>query len=145
MSLLPKRTVFFIDRCLGKHPIMEMLRETGVPVEIHDDHFPQNTFDQDWIPKVGQWGWIILTKDERIGRNPMERQAVARAGARMFNLASKGLSGEEMAGAFLHALPSMLKFISKNQAPFIAKVYKDGKVSAWKDTTDLLNEINGIF
>lgn len=141
MNLKPKTTVFFIDRCLGKHPILEMLRETGVSVEIHDDHFPQNTLDQDWIPQVGEWGWIILTKDARIARNTIERQAVARAGIRMFNLASKKLSGEEIATAFRDALPSMLKFISENQAPFIAKVYKDGKVVAWKDATDLLDEI----
>ena len=36
----------------------------------------------------------------------------------------------------------MLKFIAKNPAPFIAKVYKDGKVSRWKDAQDLLYEIN---
>ncbi|MEQ8467292.1 hypothetical protein [Coleofasciculus sp. E1-EBD-02] len=53
----------------------------------------------------------------------------------------KKLSGEEIATAFRDALPSMLKFISENQAPFIAKVYKDGKVVAWKDATDLLDEI----
>jgi len=37
MNLKPTQTVFFIDRCLGKHPILEMLREKGVSVEIHDD------------------------------------------------------------------------------------------------------------
>jgi hypothetical protein len=142
MNSTAKTTVFFIDRCLGKHPIVEMLRKTGVTVEIHDDHFPQNTFDQDWIPKVGQWGWIILTKDERIARNPTERQAIARVGARMFNLASKKLSGEETAFAFLDALQSMLKFASNNQAPFIAKVYKDGRVAPWKNAIELLDEIN---
>ena len=142
MNLELKTTVFFIDRCLGKHPIIETLRGTGVTVEIHDDHFPQNTLDQDWIPRVGEWGWIILTKDERIARNSIERQAVARVGARMFNLASKKLSGEETAFAFRDALPFMLKFILKNKAPFIAKVYKDGKVVAWKEATDLLNEIS---
>ncbi len=70
-----------------------------------------------------------LTKDESIGRNPTERRAVALTGARMFNVASKGLSGEELAIAFRDALPSMLKFIAKNQAPFVAKVYKDSRVS----------------
>lgn len=46
MSLEPKTIVFFIDRCLGKHPILERLRETGVTVEIHDDHFAQNIYCQ---------------------------------------------------------------------------------------------------
>lgn len=142
MSQASKQSVFFIDRCLGKHPILEMLRETGVTVEIHDDHFPQNTPDQCWLPQIGQWGWIILTKDASIARNSVERQAVAHAGIRMFTLASKKLTGEETAIAFRDALNPMLKFIEKHPAPFIAKVYKDGKVSEWKDATELRKEIN---
>lgn len=142
MTGKPKQTVFFIDRCLGKHPILEVLRETGITVEIHDDHFPQNTPDQLWIPKIGEWGWIILTKDARIARNTLERQAVARAGIRMFTLASKKLTGKETAIAFRDSLTAMLKFIEKHPAPFIAKVYKDGKVSPWKNATTLLNEIS---
>ena len=142
MSEKPKHTVFFIDRCLGKHPILEMLKKTGVTVEIHDDHFPQNTQDQDWIPQIGELGWIILTKDARIARNTLERQAVALAGIRMFILASSKLTGEETAIAFRDGLTRMLKFIEKHPAPFIAKVYKDGKVSEWKNATALLNEIN---
>lgn len=135
------QTVFFIDRCLGKHPISEMLRATGTTVEVHDDHFPQNTPDQLWIPQIGQSGWIILTKDARIARNTLERQAVARAGIRMFILASTKLTGEETAIAFRDALISMVKFIEKHSPPFIAKVYKDGTVKEWKNANDLLSEI----
>lgn len=142
MTLKPKETIFFIDRCLGKHPILEKLRATGIRVEIHDDHFPQNTLDQNWIPKIGEWGWIILTKDASIARNTLERQAVARAKIRMFTLASSKLTGEETAIIFQKALEPMLKFIEKNDAPFIAKVYRDGKVSAWKEANDLRGEIN---
>ncbi|MFM7578934.1 MAG: hypothetical protein ACKO5Q_18625 [Microcystaceae cyanobacterium] len=105
MSQVSSPPIFFIDRCLGKHPIQEFLREMGVRIEIHDDHFPQNTLDQDWLPIIGERGWIILTKDSRIARNTLERQAVARANLRMFTLASKNLSGEETAIAFREALP----------------------------------------
>lgn len=142
MSQVSSLPIFFIDRCLGKHPIQEFLRDMGVRVEIHDDHFPQNTLDQDWLPIIGERGWIILTKDARIARNTLERQAVARANLRMFTLASKNLSGEETASAFREALPLMLKFIAENPAPFIAKVYKNGKVSGWKTAQDLRDEIN---
>ncbi len=142
MTSKHKQTIFFIDRCLGKHPILEKLRATGIAVEIHDDHFPQNTLDADWIPKIGEWGWIILTKDKQIARNTLERQAVARAKIRMFTLASTKLTGAEIAIAFQKALESMLKFIERNDAPFIAKVYRDGKVLKWKTATDLLDEIN---
>lgn len=72
----------------------------------------------------------------------MERHAVARAKIRMFILASSKLTGEEIAMAFQKALESMLKFMEKNDAPFIAKVYKDGKVLAWKEANELLAEIS---
>lgn len=141
MTSKPQAVTFFIDCCLGKHPILEMLRETGISVKIHDEHFPQNAQDIEWIPEVGKRQWIILTKDERIGRNPLERQAVARANLRMFTLASRKLSGEDTAIAFRDALNSMLRFIKKNPSPFIAKVYRDGRVNAWKSADDLLSEI----
>jgi len=45
MTSKGESVTFFIDRCLGKHPILETLRATGISVEIHDDHFPQNAQD----------------------------------------------------------------------------------------------------
>ncbi|WP_017305046.1 hypothetical protein [Spirulina subsalsa] len=142
MKFKRSTTVFFLDRCLGKHPIIEILRSTGVAVEVHDDHFPQNAQDVEWIPEIGRKGWVVLTKDERIARNLIERRAIAYANIRMFTLVSKQLSGEETAIAFQDALQSMLKFIEKNKAPFIAKVYKTGKVQAWKKAKELQKEIS---
>ena len=134
--------VFFIDRCLGKHFIVDALKQTGITIEIHDDHFAPSTLDTEWIPEIGRRGWIILTKDANIGRNHLERQALARAGIRMFTLVSQNLSGEDMAEIFRIAIPNIQKFISKHPAPFIAKVYRDSKVKAWKKAADLLNEID---
>lgn len=141
MTSEPQETTFFIDRCLGKHTVVEALRSTDVSVEVHDDHFPKTAQDLEWIPVVGHQDWVILTKDARIGRNALERQVVARAGLRMFTLASQNLSGEESAKIFHKALNAMLKFAQNNPRPFIAKVYKDGKVKAWKNAQDLLAEI----
>ncbi len=141
MNAPSKSIIFFVDRCLGKQPILEKLRSTGVTVEAHDDHFPQNAQDVHWLPVIGARGWVILTKDARIARNSLERRAVAYAGIKMFTLALQQLSGEETALAFHRALSGMLKFVEKNPAPFIAKVFKDGKVKPWKTATDLLAEI----
>jgi hypothetical protein len=96
---------FFIDRCLGNKLIVETLRGAGLAVEIHDDHFGKNAPDIDWIPEIGTRGWVILTKDARIGKNRIERLAVADAGARMFTLASQSLSGADMADIFFTSCP----------------------------------------
>lgn len=124
---------------------METLRGDGLSVEIHDDHFGKNDPDIDWIPEIGRRGWVISTKDARIGKNRIERLAVADARVRMFTLASQSLSGTDMADIFLKAIPEMKKFIYENPAPFIAKVYQGGKVKAWKNALALVTKLNDFL
>ena len=141
MSKYPKQMVFFIDRCLGSKQIVKALRQTGITVEIHDDHFDKGAQDIDWLPEVGKRGWIILTKDAKIGKNNLERITVANAGIRMFILASQNLSGRDMANIFEEAIIKMQDFVRKYPAPFIAKVYRDSRIEMWKDNEELVNEI----
>jgi hypothetical protein len=135
-------TTFFIDRCLGNRTIVEALREINVPVEIHDDHFAKDTLDIEWLPEVGKRNWIILTKDAKIGKNQIERMAVANANVRMFVLASQNLLGTDMADIFVKAIPEIKKFVSINSAPFIAKIYGNGSVREWRNSLDLIEEYN---
>jgi len=140
----PQSITFFIDRCLGKKSIPETLRTAGVTIEIHDDHFDKGALDVDWLPQVGEKGWIVLTKDDRISKNQLERIAVARAQIKMFVLASQNLRGEDMAAIFVKAIVSMQEFVRKHPAPFIAKIYRDGKISLWKDSQELLTELKSF-
>ncbi|MEM9400759.1 MAG: hypothetical protein AAF984_11175 [Verrucomicrobiota bacterium] len=133
-------TTFFIDRCLGKK-LASVLREQGVSIETHDDHFVKDAPDVDWLPEVGKQGWVVLTKDERIAKRHLERLAVANAGIKMFVLVSQNLSGSDMATAFTKAIPAMEQFIQTLSAPFIAKVYRDGRVEEWKTAEKLLDEL----
>jgi predicted nuclease of predicted toxin-antitoxin system len=134
-------TVFFIDRCLGSIRLATALRESGITVEIHDDHFLQGAQDEDWLPQVGEWGWVVLTKDANIAKRTSERLAVANAKIRMFVLAAQNLPGEDMIAVFRKAFPAMREFARENPSPFIAKVYRDGRVEAWKPHTELLDEL----
>lgn len=133
-------TTFFIDRCLGKK-LASVLRDQGISIETHDDHFAKDASDVDWLPEVGKQEWVVLTKDERIAKRHLERLAVANAGIRMFVLVSQNLSGRDMAAAFTKAIPAMEQFIQTLSAPFIAKVYRDGRVEEWKIAEDLLDEL----
>ena len=132
---------FFIDRCLGSKRIVTALKSSGIAVEIHDDHFAKDAQDVDWLPEVGKQGWVVLTKDAKISKNHLERMAVTNAGISMFTLASQNLSGKEMADIFLKSVSKMQEFVRKHPAPFIAKVYRDGRVEMWKDAQTLLNEL----
>ncbi len=134
-------TVFFIDRCLGSVRLAAALRESGITVEIHDDHFPQSAQDEDWLPQVGERGWVVLTKDANIAKRTSERLAVASTNIKMFVLVAQNLSGEDMIAVFRKAFSAMREFARENPAPFIAKVYKSGEVVEWKNHEELRTEL----
>lgn len=137
----PQSITFFIDRCLGSKSIVEILRKAGITVEIHDEHFDKGAQDVDWLPEVGKKGWVVLTKDDRISKNHLERIAAARSQVKMFVLASQNLQGKDMAAIFLKAIVPMQEFVRKHPAPFIAKIYRDGNITLWKDSQMLLEEL----
>lgn len=133
--------VFFIDRCLQCITIVEKLRQAGITIEIHRDHFSDDAQDVDWIPKVGENGWVVLTKDSKISKSTIERNAVARTGVKMFTLNSANLTGEEMSEIFVKAIVKMQRIVQENPAPFIAKIDKAGKIKMYKNRQVLLDEL----
>ena len=122
MSARPK---FFADRCLGKI-VPLALREAGAHVELHDDHFPEDFLDEDWIPLVAARDWVILTKDKRIRRRFRERQAVVFSQARVFTLASGTWSSNETAAVLTSHLEAMEILALALQPPFVAVVSRSG-------------------
>lgn len=129
----PEESVFFVDRSLGRSVIPEALQKAGVQVQVHDNLFPQDAADVDWLSKVGLQNWIVLTKDARIKSRPFEKTALMASGVRAFILVSGNLTGEEMADIFVKAIPAIKKFILKHPAPFIAKISKNSSIEMWLD------------
>jgi hypothetical protein len=125
----PEPLVFFIDHSLGNKKVADALRQAGVTVEVHIDHFPSGAEDPEWLSEIGKRGWIALTKDDRIRYRSIERDTLIRARVAMFTLASGNLRGEEMAQAFIAALPRIRRFLAKNRPPFIAKITRSGSVA----------------
>jgi uncharacterized protein with PIN domain len=66
---------FFFDRSMGKS-IPRAFALLGLDVVVHDDHFGQATPDDVWLAVVGEQGWIVITKDDRIRFNEAERAAL---------------------------------------------------------------------
>lgn len=121
--------VFFIDRSLGRKQVAQALREAGATVEVHDDHFPQTTPDVEWLADVGRRGWVVLSKDERIRRNRIEREALQAARVRAFFLTQQDITGQEMAELFSNALSGMTRRAVSEPAPFIFTISRSGKFS----------------
>ncbi len=124
--------IFFIDRSLGRKQVAQALREIGATVEVHDDHFPQTTPDVEWLAEVGQRGWVVLSKDERIRRTRIERAALEAAHVRAFFLTQQDITGQEMAELFSNVLPGMTKRAVSEPAPFVFTISRSGKFSRVK-------------
>ncbi len=129
--------VLFLDRSLGKKIVAASLREAGAEVRIHDDYFPQDAKDEEWLPVVGQKSWIVITKDQRIRYRAAALAAVRQARVRLFTLTGKDLQGPEMARIIAKALPAMRRLTVREKAPFIAKITRGGSVSIWVRSRDL--------
>ncbi len=121
---------FFVDHCLGTEVVAERLRREGATVHVLvESGFDEATTDEAWLPIVAARGWVILTKDKRIGRRPLERQAIINAGAAAFVLTGGDMRGVDVAEAFACALPTMIRCWHKRARPFLATVSATGTVT----------------
>jgi hypothetical protein len=66
---------FFFDNTFPPK-IPELLRILGVDATHLQDHFPANTMDRDFIPHVGERGWVLVTGDNNQNRQPAEKKAL---------------------------------------------------------------------
>ena len=125
----PDGTVLFIDRSLGIEPIRTELINSGLTVEIHDDHFARDEQDRVWLKIVGERGWVVLTKDQRLRYRPLEISALRASNARVFVLTAGNLRGSEIAAAFLAALPRMFRILRSTPGPFLARLSQSGHIT----------------
>lgn len=123
---------FFVDTCLGTIHVPGGLREAGAQVVCLTDAFEHDVRDEIWLPTVGANGWAVLTKDKWIRRRANELGALQNAGVGAFILAAKGLNGQQMAAAFVAALPRMRRFLRTYARGdghfFVARVSPSGDV-----------------
>lgn len=118
---------FFADRNLGVNVFPAILRAEGIIVHLHQDHFPQDAADVDWMPEVASRGWPILSPDIRISRHALEVEAIMTSGAAIFCLAGGHRTAEEKARNFLRCLPQVASVLARTPRPFIARIYQPSR------------------
>lgn len=112
--------VFFTDRDLGKQ-FPGILREAGLVVERHDDHFGHNTPDKVWLAEASRRGWIAITHNKRIRYTPNELAAIIQHRVALLIVIGHPPMAE-LARAFVATSTLIQQFVSKHQPPYIAKV-----------------------
>lgn len=114
---------FFADRNLGTGTFPRILRDAGVTIHLHQDHFRQDAPDVEWMPEVARLGWPILSPDIRISRDRLEVAAIMTSGAAVFCLSGGHCTAEAKAMNVLRCLPQITRVLTTADPPFIAKVY----------------------
>lgn len=78
-------TTFFFDNDISFR-IVNALKELVSPDEYElialRDRFPVDAKDVDWIPKAGQNGWIVISRDHNQRRRDAEHRALRENGLR---------------------------------------------------------------
>lgn len=125
----PEPLVFFIDRSLGRKKVPQALRAAGLDVRVHDELFPQATEDVVWLTEAGLQRWVVITRDDRIRYNQLEKQAVLAARLRFFSITSSSLTGDEAASLILSAMRAMSRLCRQHaRRGFIAKISRGPEV-----------------
>ncbi len=117
---------FFLDYQIGRYTVADALRAAGARVEVHIDHFPQAAPDVEWIPEVGKRGWVLITKDKNIRRNPLERAAYENAQLRGFVLTGTDMSGKETADLLVACLSGMVRKAAGRPGPLLFAISRTG-------------------
>lgn len=114
--------VYFTDRDLGLR-FPEILREAGLQVQRHQDHFKHNTADEKWLATIGRKKWVAITHNLRIRYTPNERAAVIRHNVRLLVIVGKA-PFPELARFFVNTSGRIAAFLERNPPPLIAKIYR---------------------
>jgi hypothetical protein len=100
------------------------LAAAGYDIRPWYDHFAGKE-DVEWLPAIGERGWVLLTKDKDIRRRPLEIEAILNARVRAFVLTATELRREEQAEIFLQAMPKIHR-VCRRSGPFIFNITRMG-------------------
>ena len=123
--------VFFTDRDLGLQ-FPAILRNAGILVERHADHFAPDCPDDEWLSSIAERGWIAISHDRRIRYKPNELAAVVQHRVTLLVIVGDSPYAE-LARSFVATLPRILAFIAAHRPPVIGKVYRPSPAELVKD------------
>ena len=117
---------YFIDRSLGRS-ITDSLRADGWRVHHICEVYPndgQEVPDTEWIAQMGERGWGLLTKDNRIRHRAEELAAIITP---LFCLANGQLRLAHQIDRFIAAQAAIDRAMTAGK-PGFWKVYDDGHI-----------------
>ena len=117
--------VYFTDRDLRYRIFPNALEEAGLSVVRHDDRFRDPTTpDTGWLREVARQGWVAVSGNQDILRQPLEIAALRRFRARLLIVVGTHVPAHERARNFINTLPKIERLLDTMEAPAVAKIYR---------------------
>ena len=116
---------FFFDRTLGVS-IPKALQSLGLPVgiEYHQEHFEMAAPDDEWLPIVGTYDWIVVSQDYSFHKKETELAAIKQYNIGCFYLWGSEAGKWETMRVFAKAFDKMVDKADVAIRPFVFNVEK---------------------
>ena len=105
------------------------MREAGANAEHAGGAFPFGTQDEVWLTACGERGWIVLTRDQRIRRRVLEREAILRSRAAVFALTAGEATAAETTAVVMRLLVKFANTHVSEPKPFLYTFSLSGRMS----------------
>jgi predicted nuclease of predicted toxin-antitoxin system len=116
---------FFFDNNVSKK-IVEGLKAFGEEVVHLQDKFPEDSADIEWLQYVGEKGFVLITRDERVRRNPAEMAAIRKFKVATFFLGGSHLDRCKLIQQVVRNWPRIKELSGRTQPPFAYRIPPTG-------------------
>jgi len=82
-----------------------------------------------------------LTRDRNFDKNQIELKALYNSGTASFVLTGSQMTGQQMADAFVRAMPAILRCLKKFRRPFVARVTRAGNVKIHLTSSGIIRKL----
>jgi len=118
---------FFDENSIGVAKALQYVRGDVTWPGAPGGLVPEGARDSQWLPVVGKAGLVVLTRDKRIRRRPLERQALLASGVRAcFQTAGGQLSLFEQLQLWLRHWSEIESLVEEEPGPWLASVTRVG-------------------
>jgi len=116
---------FFLDNNLSTR-LADGMCAFGEDVTHLQNHFVADTADAIWLQDIGQKGWILITRDQRITKNPAEKMALRQNNVGAFFLAGKNRSHWDLVEQLVRNWRRLKSLSSSTDRPFAFRIPSKG-------------------
>lgn len=118
----------FIDRNSGGKAFREKLILGWIKAVLHDDIFDQDTPDDEWLKKVAELGYVVVTGDKRTLRDPMFLKHLSECNVFVFVLYGLNTGGTtDRASVILGAYSKIKEIVNSHSGPMLWTISKDNR------------------